>query len=431
MVRLTNWIRPVMVCALLIAGFAIRNSDQPDWALLISALMALMCAILWAWPQTETPSVSRRSGLLLPASLFILLFASTCVPPVYSLLTGIKGGYGGALDPSATYVELIKLMALAFAFLAGFRLSQNDEDARRLIDVLLVAGAVWAFAAIVMQILDPNGVYGVVKIVRGRLTGAFSSPNSAATLFGSLSVLAFERLLSRLFARSQRFALDRLDPLYLSVFLMCMAALFMSLSRMGILATLLGLFAVGVVVMWRRLSVIGTLVTLGIGVLLGAALFAAPLTGVMTRLGNVQDDADIRTTIFRAHMDVALHQGPFGAGLGAFNTINAVIVSEQNFRELSIVQAAHNVYLQWFEETGYVGLGLLIGLNLAILVPIFLAARRRERMGGRLWGLLAAYSVFLLHGLTDYAFQEPTLALYTALLLGAGYAISSNTRRMG
>jgi len=63
------------------------------------------------------------------------------------------------------------------------------------------------------------------------------------------------------------------------------------------------------------------------------------------------------------------------------------------------------------------------------LAPIYGSAQRRQTMGSRLWIVLAAYLVFLVHGLTDYAFQEPALELFTAVLLGAGFAIATNSGR--
>jgi O-antigen ligase len=157
-----------------------------------------------------------------------------------------------------------------------------------------------------------------------------------------------------------------------------------------------------------------------------ALIFATPLAGVIDRFNEVDRDALTRATILKSHFASALSQPWFGFGPGSFNTVNNHIVTAQNYPQLATIRTMHNVYLQWFEDVGIVGFAALGLLNFTILAPMISGARRRNQMSGRIWAILAGYAVFLLHGFTDYAFQEPALAIFMAVLLGCGFAMADN-----
>ncbi len=425
-INIKSWIWPALLGTAVLYGFVLRGSDVPYLSLTIYAAVAGLGAVLWLFTTHETPMLGKRPEMKPLLITVVLLIAVLSVLPVLQM----QGAGAGLYDPSGAYVEYIKLGGLACAFLAAFRVSQNDEAAKKLLDALLIMGGVWALVSILMFIADPNGVYGVPKWSAGRLTGAFSSANSAGTVFGCISVVALGRLISRSQSVKGRSIFDRLDPVMLTVCVLSLAALSMSLSRGAITATLISMVVLTAVLLWRRVPVLWLFGALLVAVILVIVLFASPLAALMERFGQVDSDSDIRATIFKAHYDVAMQQPWFGAGLGSFNTVNDTIVSAADYREMSIIRAAHNVYLQWFEEAGIVGLVVLAAVNLAILVPMFQAARRRERMGGRIWAILFGYLVFLLHGFTDYAFQEPALTVFVAILLGCGFAMATNSARL-
>jgi O-antigen ligase len=220
--------------------------------------------------------------------------------------------------------------------------------------------------------------------------------------------------------------LERIDPLMTAVLALSLAALMLTISRGAFFATLISGIGLCLFLIRGKVS-LPILIGIGVAGLLGVAiLFATPMAGILARLDTLNDDATVRATIFESHFKFAINQPVFGVGLGGFNTANADIVTADNYTALAVIRAMHNVYLQWFEETGAVGLLALVLLNLSILVPMFRAAGRRSQMGGRIWGVLGGYAVFLLHGLTDYAFQEPALTLFVAAMLGCGFGISGN-----
>jgi len=419
---LKTWTLPGLYAALLILGFAIRGSDQPLCSLAISALWALFATILWLLPRQASDKRLNQTALGLVALVFVLLSAVTILEPL--------AGPRTEFDLSAFLVAFLKLMGLACAFLAGVRLCSDNEDARRVVDAVLLGGSLWAAAAIVLQAIDPYTVYGVAKIGDPRrLTGAFTSPNSAATLFGSLAVLTWGRILSRYNTSDRYEFFERIDPVYTIAFAACCGALVMSLSRAGWLATATGLAGLTMVMFRRRISMP---VLIGGFIIIAAAVVVAMKLSSFTmvdRLVKLQTDIDTRQMLFSTHIAAGLKHPWMGWGLGSFITVNNGITNTDNYPALWAVRAAHNVYLQWFEETGFMGLGALVVLNLAILGSILGGAIRKKRMGDRLWSMLFAYLVFLIHGLTDYAFQETALSLYVAVILGAGFAMATRSER--
>lgn len=419
---LKTWALPGLYAALLILGFAIRGSDQPLCSLAISALWALFAAILWLLPRRTADKRVNQPALGLVTLIFVVLCGVIVLEPLL--------GSRSQFDLSAFVVAFLKLMGLACAFLAGARLCSDNDDARRVLDAILVGGSLWAAAAIFLQAIDPYHIYGQAKDGDPRrLFAAFTSPNSAATLFGSLTVIAWGRTLSRYINSDRHDFFERLDPIYVIELATCAAALAMSLSRAGWLATGVSVAGLTMIMFRRRLSV--PVLAGGLLALMAAAFGAMTLSSftMIDRMAKLQNAIDMRHTLFSVHLAAGMKHPWMGWGLGSFITVNNGVAIADTYPALWFVRAAHNVYLQWFEETGFLGLSALIVLNLAILGTIMAGAIKKKRMGDRLWAILFAYLVFLIHGLTDYAFQETALSLYVAVVLGAGFAMATRAER--
>jgi O-antigen ligase len=414
--KYSAWLWPAGVSAVVLTAFAIRGSDLPAAATMLAAAFAILAAIAFILPASESPALAQRKAIRWLLAAFAVFIAALALSTAFAVY-----------DPSAAWLEGIKLGGVICAFALGMRCSLADDRAKRLFEALLYAGGAWALASVIMFILDPAGIYGVVKFGAGRLTGAFSSPNSAGTLFGAISVMALGRVVSRVLTRRESQILERIDPVMTGVCAVSLAALMLTVSRGAIFSTVICLAVLSVLLLRNHLS-LPKLAAVGVAVVVALAIiFATPLASVIGRLDGIDGDALVRATILKSHFSFAMNQPWFGSGLGSFNTMNSHIVTAQDYAELAVIRATHNVYLQWFEETGIVGLAGLVLLNLAILLPMISGARRRSQMGGRIWAVLAGYLVFLLHGFTDYAFQEPALAMFVALLLGCGFAMATNT----
>jgi O-antigen ligase len=424
--KLQAWAWPLSIAGVLLLAFAIPNSDHPFQALAISVLIAIMSGVAFAFPNGERPDIAERPALR-RLIIALTIFAIAIFTPMFIAALKPVLSRGASLhDPSAAWLEGIKFGGLICAFALGMRCACTDDNARKLLDGLLYMGGIWAFISIILFIADPAGIYGAEKFGAGRLTGAFNSPNSAGTLFGAMVLMSLGRIINRLATRQEPQILERIDPIMACVFAASMSALMLTVSRGAIVSTLVCVPCLCVALLYKRVSLTWLLVVVGGISVVSAIIFAVPMSGLIGRLGTLNDDAVVRATIFKSHFSFAWQHRWFGAGLGAFNSVNNSIVRPENYQALSVIRAMHNVYLQWFEEVGLVGLAALALLNAAILFPMVVAALTRKQMGGRIWAILGGYLVYLLHGFTDYAFQEPALSLFAALLLGCGFAMATN-----
>ena len=87
------------------------------------------------------------------------------------------------------------------------------------------------------------------------------------------------------------------------------------------------------------------------------------------------------------------------------------------------IRATHNLYLQWLQEAGLVGAIPMFALVTAIIGIAGLRSGSGSGRGRTLQhGLICANGVVLIHGLTDYAVQVPSIAAFWAFLLGLQFA---------
>ncbi|MBX9707961.1 MAG: O-antigen ligase family protein [Caulobacteraceae bacterium] len=333
----------------------------------------------------------------------------------------------GALtvDRSATVGEITKLLGLASAFALGALQGVRRDRAQATAELIVWIGAAFALVALL------SFVSGLQVAQGGRLTGGFLSANSGATVFGVLTILGLA-----LFLRSWR----RTDGQGLSsrltqtaVPITCIAlslvCLILTASRMGMAATFC---AAGVLLVWTQarqsngrgaiLASCGLLIAVALLLLLGGNDL------LWSRMGQTGPGLNDRSALFSTHWDAFIASPLFGWGLGSFDTVNLHLMVAETAPQVWTIRAAHNVYLQWLEEAGVVGatpMFLLIGW-------IIVRSMRRVGSGsshGLLMGLICANLVILLHGLTDFALQVPSIAAFWSFLLGLQFTYGSKARR--
>jgi O-antigen ligase len=304
---------------------------------------------------------------------------------------------------------------------------RSDKDfIARLISVFTLAFALLACV----------GYLGALTGARVRLDAGLPSPNVAADAFAILALLNAstalrgvrgKRIVSARAASSGGGSETSLadTALPLVAFVAAVTALLLTASRAGIAFTMAGLF------LFAGLSLIGLLrdrrrsraAGLGLAVL-GLATLALVYTGAdfaLLRSSHLDTDALARRVVADAHWQLALERPIFGHGLNSFHELNAYATTPENWWALHDMGAAHNIYIQAFEETGAVGLALWV----LMIAPIGLRAlwSAVNARSGAEWsaGALCALVVCLLHGSVDFGLQVWSVAALLAFLLG-GFA---------
>lgn len=400
------------------------GANQPMAAQALTALCGLILIVGLTVPRLRQ-ALPELKGLWPVAGLFGL------VPAVAAVTLG--AGPPGAAHPiwewaglppaisvnrSATLLAMSQLLGLAALFLFGALAASQRAWGIRFATVFLLGGVLWAAIAVIMFLSGTQiGSFG-------RLGGGLLSSNSAATMLGILTVLATGWLLRALRESRELAGPDRVSrisfavaPLALLVF-----ALILTGSRMGTLATLAGVLTLGV---WQAFADPGrSWRTLGIAA--GVTLIAAVVVGlgndlVLRRVAALDQDVDIRSVIFAVHWRAFLDAPLWGSGLGSFTDVNSYLMSAETYEELWSIRATHNVYLQWLQEAGLIGSAPMFALIGLVIVASALRAGTLSRGGWALRALVAANVVVLVHGLTDYALQVPSIAAMWALLLGVQF----------
>lgn len=400
------------------------GANQPMAAQALTALCGLILIIGLAVPRLRQ-ALPELKGLWPVAGLFGLVLAVAAVtlgagPPGAAHPIWEWAGLPPAIsvNRSATLLAMSQLLGLAAMFLFGAIAGSQRAWGVRLGSVILVGGAIWAAIALVIFLS------GAQVGQAGRLGGGLLSSNSAATMLGILTVLATGWLLRALRESRELAGPDRWSRISLAVapLALLVFALILTGSRMGALATLAGVLTLGV---WQAFAEPGrSWKTLGVAA--GVTLIAAIVVGlgndlVLRRVAALDQDVDVRSVIFAVHWRAFLDAPLWGSGLGSFTDVNSYLMSAETYEELWSIRATHNVYLQWLQEAGLIGSAPMFALIGLVILASALRAGTLSRGGWALRALVAANVVVLVHGLTDYALQVPSIAAMWALLLGVQF----------
>lgn len=393
-----------------------------------SAASAWLTAGLGAALLVGIASPLRRGTIELDGvALPLVLFGAVLATAIWSLTSWGPGGAHpawawagieqGALtvDRSATGLEIVKLLGLASIFVLGAMQAVRRRNAQATVEVIVWIGAAYAAISLVSFLSGTQLAQG------GRLSGGFLSANSGGTVFGLLTVLSVALLLRDWKRTAARGLSQRLTGLAVptAATVLTTVCLLLTASRMGLVATLL---ATSVLLVWtlagRRGGRSGIAVASGLLIIVSAVLALGGNDLLWARLG--QDDPTLggRAELFTAHWKAFVASPLFGWGLGSFDVVNMQMMTAETVASLWNSRATHNVYLQWLEEAGLIGALPMFALVGCIVTPAALRARRTGSGQTLLIGLVCANLVVLIHGLTDFALQVPSIAAFWSLLLG-------------
>lgn len=429
-IELVRRLGPAALALLVISATALMGGATGAAPAALFSL-ALVAALILAALTTSSKSLGRalteNRVSLAALGLFLVWSLVTTLPvgggwahPMYAA-TGVKTG-AISIAPFRTFEALAALVAPAAAFAIGSLAVERSTDRDLVARALLVAGLIFTAGALMQHVATGDD----------RLDGGLPSANAAATLFGVFLLVAVAVVLRA--QRTGKGAAVGLSaivrralraPFALGLIAVSLAGLFLTGSRGGALSC----FAAIIVILalpaigssdrgfGARFSNLGKMaLSIGVVVLL-MSLAGAQMT--VERMFQFGAEGGNRMTLYEAHWQAFLDRAWLGHGLGTFHMINELYATPENWNELRTVGAAHNVVLQFLEESGVIGAALF---GVALGAPIVRAGSAALRdSSGRVWSALAvaATAMVFLHGMVDFGLNMPVIMALYGFILGA------------
>ncbi|KAA2236916.1 O-antigen ligase family protein [Salinarimonas soli] len=326
-------------------------------------------------------------------------------------------------------------LLVTLTFVRAFLLAADKDEANQLVRFIALAGLAYALYSIPAVVIDPKSLLWREKeAYLSNLTGTFVNRNTAATYFGTISIL-WLLLLLRAVRRSTGGELGvRLtlahwsrngvpkEVILASIGLVaCMTALGMTGSRAGLVLSLLALAVAGLAWTARTQRRFGGLRALA--VMAAVVAVALELLGglVMGRISTRGFEDISRTDTYWAVLGMIRDHPWLGIGLGQFETVFPAYRSGVG-ATAGVFDKAHSVPLEIAVELGLPVAAMVLAawaLCAAALVR-GVVRRRRARfltVGGMAVGLLGS-----LHAIVDFSLQIPGYAVVFAAVTATGLA---------
>lgn len=434
----------LLALAAAVVPFGAVHSQFIAVACIMFAVLAMASVLQPLRPELQ-PAPLWAAGLIGLLVAWALL-QNTSLPGINTAWIAANnelGPVGAALSlaPHAAFVGLASLILPGIAFVTGVMLFQDDKA----ILLLLRSCALLALIGALLGIYE-FGIAPEKLLLQPRthpmdgVTAFFVNRNTAATFLGLGAILWCALLLNRLkevgpvglksmlFDNNTRHHRNVIQILTLTVCLLAVVvALFLTKSRAGISAAILGL----VVTMFfhlrnrssgknitRRFAPIATSITV---VLLVVVLYGGQY---LSRVSGNDATKDLRWCFF-SDMVAAIQTAPLtGTGYGS---LQYVFPQYRNPACISLdltLDRGHNGYLELAMGMGLPSLiVLLLGASyLTITLVSGAAARRRLRLAPA--AALGTLALVTVHTGLDFSLQIPGIAVFTASILALGVAAS-------
>lgn len=422
-----------LTAILAVAVFANGGSDRPIWHYCAASLG--LVGLLYGAASCRTHRRIELAGSLAGLLAFTLALCILQVIPLPASLLGIlspsslelyraaaqasasTGFYSISVEPSATIEATLELLA-AIAVLALISdLSAHESQPRRRLAMPLVAIALLEAILGVLQAAAGSKI--------GGSTGTYQNHNHFAGLL-EMSVpfaATFGYAAWRRVARRQGVAWLSISQA--SAWLACgtvmLLAVAASLSRMGFVATLAGLFVAAAAVLLRERREQGRQAWIPLVAVAAIVLTLAALLPSITLIqrfahgatpGDISSDA--RFGIWRDTLRLIAAYPVAGCGFGAFQS---AYMRYQTVAPLLTVNFAHNDYLQLLAELGVPGFLTLLAAAAIVWHKLW----RNLNRGRDVYlyaACLGALAAIALHSLVDFNLYKPANAMVVAWIAG-------------
>src|SRR4051794_14660380 len=378
---------------------------------------ATVLLLIWALDQMRSARVNIRwSPVFSPMIAFAALM---CV----QLLPGISAYW------HATFSQL--LLYVSYGILC-FLLTQtltSSREVRTVGTALVIFGSTLSLFAVLQNLSSPTKLYGLLTPrFGGWIYGPYVNHNHYAGLMEMLIPVPLVFAFSRFGSQRERW-------IAASVAAFMAATIFLSGSRGGMIA-----FAVEIAIFLtfvfrehqqkKILILLGTFLSISLAMIVwtgGHEVKARIATFAVDKASDLA--TDIRLQIDRDILHMFRERPALGWGQGTFAEVYPRF---RSFYTDSVVNAAHNDFLQVLTETGIAGFGIMIW---SLVITMRKALRKSPKWTSNLNGTVAVAALLgisgiLVHSLVDFNMQVPAnAALFYCLCTVAAMKTQFKTHR--
>lgn len=394
----------VALVALLIAAVLSFGAVQ-SWGVFGIRAGAVLLFLVWATRQVISGEVAFPSAFL-PLVLF-------------GLWIGIQWTFAITVYRYQTGQDWLTYAAYLFLMLPAATIAADPARLHRFLTVLAAFGALLAVFAMVQDVSGTKAIYWTFQPsgIAAQIYGPFVNRNHYAGLMEMLAPLPF------LLCLSQR--PERRLPL-LGAGVLMVLSVFLCRSRGGMAAMGAELVFIAVFLSRIRHRAKSFAAIAMIVAVLAVLIVWVGSDPVVHRLTDMKDAN--RVSIFKDTLHMWWSRPIMGYGSGAFALVYPTF---QSFVVDSVINHAHNDYLELLSETGLIGTGLVLWF----LAIVYRNTSRQLRPGtrssdsARLIAVLAGMTGLLVHSLVDFNFHIPSNA--AVFLVMCAIAVTSSAEQPG
>nr|WP_295884928.1 O-antigen ligase family protein [uncultured Devosia sp.] len=408
-----------------------------------------VAAVLYIWSLHRLGETFRHPlrGLGLSVALYvafiiflgiqILPFGSIFGPIAYAEVGGVPlVSNTVSITPDMTLLMLMRQITYGVFFVLVLQAAVNDGRRQWLLDGVLIVISAYAVLGVI-SLNSGDTVLGIAKTAyEGSATGPFVNRNSFATFLGFGAIIALSQVGRRIIDQVERHPNDgrvagntSAIVLYGVVFLLLIAMIVATQSRMGLLATFAGSLVVVLVVLTRTgVSLALTVGIIALGILaaaLGLVLFGASM---FDRILDLDRSSTIRTDLYVQVWELILRRPMLGFGGGSFELAFPLVHREPVTSGVTW-DKAHNSYLALWSELGLVAGSIPTLMAVVTALRLIGSLRRASRNWAAQTVALAALVLGGLHSLVDFSLEIQANSFMLLAIVAAGTAAAYEPKR--
>jgi O-antigen ligase len=389
--------------------------------------ICLVAVLLWAWIQCQS---------FTPVAWHNPVWSSSASVLGHQIVGAIS------VNPYASGTEMMKLESYVALGWLGLLLASKQENARLLMVAIFIIGVAYAIYGLALDAFGLNQLMLLEKTgyaYKGYVSGGFVNKNNFATFTGMALLVGCALIIQsgrhqivthrgwRTHLRTLlQFAVGKGAGRLIGVSIL-VSALIASNSRAGLIATLVGLFAmfiVSVIISVRQHSLTWTLaggVATTSAIILLFLINGQNLQSRFDNLTGIDESTSLRLVMWSDAVRALADRPVLGTGLGTF---------DEGYPRYAdrfvpyVVDKVHNDYLELALGLGIPAAALWVLALAALTWQCLAAALRPSRRRIYASAAVGASSLVAFHSAFDFSLQIPAVSALYALILGIGLARS-------